>query len=816
MKYLFALLFGALFLLHACTHQPEGLSFSTDTMELRLDEKGRLSHLLDRRSGENWLARDTIAPLLSLRVDGELLLPESLEVRPEGGLLHLSFPNGITADVRVEEKNAHLAFELVALSDTSQVDLILWGPYPLAMDEVIGETVGVVQEASFSIGIQSLNPKTLGGYPWQENDCMPQIDIFDQDDYSDLKEGEGKRYVLYRVEAAKPTTYGSSLQAYCRNRNRVRVAENWGHTDYTIPPFADGGVAGSRIALFGCPREATLATIGRIEQAEGLPHPVIDGQWGKTARSASAAYIILPFTEANIEQALAVTRRAGLRYLYHPGPFKNWGHFELDEKAFPSGWDGLKRCAEIARDSGIFLGVHTLSNFITTNDPYVTPVPDPRLAAVGASSLTEGITADATEAPVASPVFFNQFDNNNLKTVQVGEELIRYGGVSGQEPWMLTDCQRGAFGTRAAAHLAGAPVRMLADHAYKVFLTDAVLGKEMAEKVAELFNYCGLHQISFDGIEGNRSTGMGNYGEILYADWWYSALSEDIRQHLIIDASRTSHYFWHIYSRMNWGEPWYAGFRESQTEYRMANQAYFRRNLMPGMLGWFQLTESTSLQDVEWMLARSAGFDAGYGFVMNLETLEKNHLSDAILDKLAAWEAARMQGAFPPELKERLQDIDNEFELEQTGAGAWRLREVQVVHFRHEHRVRQPGEPLHSAFDFESPKDGQQVAFLASARGAGIEAIRLELDNYKTIEIPGRLNEGEVLWYAGGDKAVAYSASWRKLREVPVGLEGFTLKEGPHRLLFDCVFLAPEEGAHARLEWRLPGVAVHQIHAAGN
>jgi len=23
--------------------------------------------------------------------------------------------------------------------------------------------------------------RTLGGYPWNENDCMPQIDIFDQD-----------------------------------------------------------------------------------------------------------------------------------------------------------------------------------------------------------------------------------------------------------------------------------------------------------------------------------------------------------------------------------------------------------------------------------------------------------------------------------------------------------------------------------------------------------------------------------------------------------------------------------------------------------
>ena len=811
MKYALVILSSAFLLLQACNPPTIEVSFSTAALEIGLDGRGFITHLTGRRDGTDWLAKDTVAPLLSLQTKAEVLLPEGLAYDPEQGLLSLSFPGGLSAEVKVEEKGSHLSFELAALSDTGQVELIIWGPYPLAMDEVIGETVGVVQEGDYSIGIQALNPKTLGGYPWNENDCMPQIDIFNQDDYSDLKEGEGKRYVLYRVEAAKPTAYGSSLQAYCRNRNQERVIENWEHAHYTAPAFADGGVLGSRIALFGCPREATLATIGQIEQAELLPHPMIDGQWGKTARPASAAYLILPFTEANIEQALAVTRRAGLRYLYHPGPFKNWGHFELDEKAFPSGWDGLKRGAQIARDSGIFLGVHTLSNFITTDDPYVTPVPDPRLAAVGASALTEALPANASEIPVASPVFFNQFANNNLKTVQVGQELIRYSGVTEQEPWLLTDCQRGAFGTTAAAHAPGEVIRKLADHGYKVFLANPALGKEMAEKLAELFNYCGLHQISFDGIEGNRATAMGNYGEILYANWWYAALSEDVQSHLIIDASRTSHFFWHIYSRMNWGEPWYAGFRESQTEYRMANQAYFRRNLMPGMLGWFQLGESTSLQDVEWMLARSAGYDAGYGFVMNLETLEKNHLSEAILSKLGQWEAARMQGAFPPELKERLQDINNEFELEEAGDGQWRLQEVQVAHFRHEYKVRQPGEPLHSAFDFESPAREQQVSFLISARGGAIEEVRLELDHYKTIEIPGRLNEGEVLWYQGGDKAAVYSANWEKLREVPVGLSGFTLKEGPHQLSFDCTFLAPEEGAHARLEWRLPGRAVHQL-----
>ena len=802
MKYCFLILFPAIFLATACSRQPATIRLSTENLEMQLDERGYLAHLLDLRSGHDYLAQDTIAPLLSIRHNGELLYPEALSFQEQDGLLSLSFPQGLSAKIIVDEKSSHLAFELAALSDTTGVELIIWGPYPLAMDDVIGETVGVAQESDFSMGIQALNPKTLGGYPWQENDCMPQIDIFSQDDYSDLKESEDKRYVLYRVEAAKPTGYGCNLQAYCRNRNSERVIENWEHTYYSAPPFDDGGVQGSRIALFGCPREETLATIGQIEVAESLPHPMIDGQWGKTARTASAAYLIMPFTESNIGQALAVTRKAGLRYLYHPGPFRNWGHFELDEKAFPSGWEGLKRCAQMARDSGIFLGVHTLPNFITTNDPYVTPAPDPRLAAVGASAITAGIPATATEIPIASPRFFNQFTNNNLRTVQLGEELIRYGGVSDSEPWVLTDCQRGAFGTAATAHDAGETARMLADHAYKVFLTGPALGREMAGKLAELFNYCGLHQISFDGIEGNRSTGMGNYGEILYANWWYGALSDEVRSHLIIDASRTSHYFWHIYSRMNWGEPWYAGFRESQTEYRMANQAYFRRNLMPAMLGWFQLGETTSLQDAEWMLARSAGFNAGYGFVMDLEALQKNGLADTILTRLGQWEAARMEDAFPEEWKERLQDINKEFELGKSSDGQPVLREVKVSHFHHEYKVRQPGEPLYSTFSFDSPRDGQPASFLLSAHNAGIRDIRMEVDNYKTIELPIQLGKGEVLWYKGGQAATVYSANWKKLREVAVPSGSFFFSKGSHQLHFDCTFLSPEDGAQAQLEWR--------------
>ena len=168
----------------------------------------------------------------------------------------------------------------------------------------------------------------------------------------------------------------------------------------------------------------------------------------------------------------------------------------------------------------------------------------------------------------------------------------------------------------------------------------------MSKNIANLYNQTGLSQISFDGLEGNRSTGLGTYGESLMPYVWFNNLNPEIRKHLIIDASRTTHFFWHIFTRMNWGEPWYAGFRESQTAYRLKNQNYFQRNYMHGMLGWFKMTSETSLEDIEWLLARSAGFDAGFAFVTGFKEVAENGNSKTVLSKIADWEKLRLVGAF--------------------------------------------------------------------------------------------------------------------------------------------------------------------------
>jgi len=801
MKRIFPFLLAA-FIFVSCSKEKTVAELQTESFKIGINQKGFVNSLIDVKSGTNYFAKDTIAPLISCRIDSQMIFPDS--VRFMENQLHFSFEKNLKAIVRVEEKVTHINFELVEFNKPENVELIVWGPVPTTISKIIGETVGVIRNEDYAIGIQALNPKTLGGYPWTDNDCTPQFDIFEQDDYSDLSE-ENKRHVLYRIEAAKPEKFGSTLQAYCRNRNEERIIQNLNHEKYISPVFEDGGIVGSKIALFGCRVEKTLETIGKIEIAEGLPHPTIDGNWGKEARTASAAYLIYSFNEHNMDEAIKYTKQAGLRYLYHPGPFKNWGHFELNENEFPNGWDGLKNCVEKAEKEGIYVGVHTLSNFTTTNDPYVTPVPDARLGKVGSTEIIEDINDTQTEITIKSPDFFNQFKNNNLHGVIIGTELIRYGTVSESAPWKLLNCERGAWGTTVSNHQKGTVINKLTDHGYKVFLTNPELSIELAERIAELFNYCGLRQISFDGLEGNRSTGMGNYGEILFTNAWYNHLKDELKSHLIIDASRTTHFFWHMYSRMNWGEPWYAGFRESQTEYRLKNQAYFSRNLMPAMLGWFSMRNNTPVEDIEWMLARSAAFNAGYAFVSGERQFKTNGQTNEILRLIGEWEKARMADAFTADQKERMKDINNEFTLITISEGKWNLRQIHSFKFNHGDKIRQPGEPLFSTFEFENPEDEAVMNFILTAQGASLSEIKLEINNSKEIIIPVSLNEGESIKFAGCNSAVKLDKFLNEMEKIDLNPEDFNIKNGSNSVVFDCIFSNKGKEPGAKFEVRIPG-----------
>jgi hypothetical protein len=687
----FVLLFAAAL---CCPGETEPLaSFRTETATFGIDDRGSLCRLWRNEDRRSYFAEGRKAPLLSLRLDGKFIAPESASWNAGAEQLTLRYGEaGAKAVLHIQTKSSHVTFELVEVEPRDRVELALWGPYPTAISDIVGETVGVVRDKDFAVGIQSLNAKTLGGFPTNENDIQNEFGAEDTGSYSNLPAGLGKDSG-FRGDTARRAPFGSELEAYCRNRNRDRVIPNWGQERYVAPAFHDGGIVGSKIALFGCPAGKALETIGIIEQAEGLPHPILDGIWGKISPGATSSYLIVDFGEETIDRAIEMTLRAGLKYLYHGSPFETWGHFELKHNLFPHGWAGLRLCADKARKAGVRIGFHTLSNFITPNDPYATPTPDRRLARIGASALEQDVDATAAEITIASPDYFRQA--TDLNTVVIGEELVRYKGVSSQAPWRLLDCKRGSFGTHAAAHRAGESVGKLMDHAYHVFLTDADLSQEVARNIARLCNETGAMQLSFDGLEGNWSTGMGQYGRTLFTKAWYDALSPEEQGHIINDASNPGHFNWHIYTRMNWGEPWGAGFRKGQTLYRFKNQLYFERNLMPHMLGWFALSKETTVADAEWLLARAAGFNAGFALATSLastaqlaadpssaEALQKYGATPAILEAVRQWETARMTGAFTEEVKAELRDNDREFHLAPAGAGQWDLYPVAKTESR--------------------------------------------------------------------------------------------------------------------------------------
>ena len=739
----------------------------TESAALSIGSHGALMAFSRRSDGMDYLAKNQPAPLLSLRSGGTLLAPEGATWDAAAHRLTLRFgKSGLSAQVRVISKTSHITFELIEIAPAGSADLAVWGPYPTSIRKTVGEVVGVVRDGTFALGLQALNIKTLGGYP--END-----------------EGSADR-----PYGARQTDFGSVLQAYSMDRSRPRSIAVWSKRAPNMPVPAVPGetVLGSKIALFGCPEPKALETLGKIEVAEGLPHPLIEGVWAKMSPERGRSYLIANFSESTIDEMLGYVKQANLMSLYHENAFKSWGHYEPNPKFFPGGMAGLKACADKAKASGIRLGAHTLSNFIQTQDPYITPEPDARLAKTGESTLTEAVDAATSTIPVASPEYFTNRLGNELQTVVIGKELVRYRSVSTNAPWKLLDCQRGAYGTTASEHPRGSAAGKLMDHAYKVFFPNLELQREIARNLARVFNASGLSHMDFDGHEGCLAPGEGTYGNEVFAKEFYDHLD-----HTVINGTSPplSHFYWHINSYCNWGEPWYGGFRDSMQEYRINNQAFCERNFIPKMLGWYLLRTSTCLSDMEWMLARSAGFDSGFALATSLDALRKNTESGPILDALREWEKARRAGVFTPEQREALRNPKREFHLQTVSGGGWDLFPFHdSADFHHELVTRQPGEPTSVQWDVTNPDARQtvQIKLRVAGGGGSIRNPILEINRSATLQIPIEIQAGQSLLIESDAIVRLYDAKGSPVQSFPMKTALPMVQAGTNQISFDCEF----------------------------
>jgi hypothetical protein len=293
--------------------------------------------------------------------------------------------------------------------------------------------------------------------------------------------------------------------------------------------------------------------------------------------------------------------------------------------------------------------------------------------------------------------------------------------------------------------------------------------------------------MDFDGHEGCLAAGQGDYGLERFAKVFYDHLTGPV----INGTSTSEPFYWHINTYCNWGEPWYGGFRESMQEYRIQNQALFARNYVPHMLGWYKLTATTSLAEMEWMLARAAGYGAGFAMSTTLPELRRNPDTGLLLDTIREWETARRGAAFSDAQRERLKDSALEFHLEAAGAGAWTLYPFHASpRFRHERAERQPGEPTSATWAVTNLDEAQLLQFRAQVTGSSGSVSRLafEVDAAAQVVFPVDLQAGESLVVDGTPTARIYDAKGRQRGTVDAEGTIPTLPAGVRTLTFDCAF----------------------------
>lgn len=720
-------------------------------------------------------------PMISAVKDGQIVLPAALKI--SGSKFLLTMEDNQVIELLVRQQQQAITYEVSKISSIYKA--IVFGPVKVTLHEVVGEVVGVAQGGGIAFAMQALNIKTNGGIP-QEYAAGYGSRFSYAGSNTDLSVSSTPYYHF----ALADTKDGAVFQLSARNRSEQEYRKvNQVEKALVLPVTgAAGTIAGARIALFGDQRSRILGRIGKVETAEGLPHPLIEGEWGKESRGAMRSYLITNFSEDELDFVLDKTQRAGFRTVYHPDPFKNWGHFEWNPSLTKGGDAGMKTLAERAAKKGIKIGVHTLSNFLTTGDAYVTPVPSNKLLKQGQLSLTAGIDDAQTTVEVAASDLFNV--PLTLNTLQIGNELITFGKAEKNgDRVTLTGCTRGAFGTQKARHEKSEPLYKLWDYPYRTLFPDLELQDEFSHRLADLFNKTGIKQISFDGLEGCMYTGQDYYATARFVTEYYNRLQD--KADVINDASRLDHFLWHIHTRMNWGEPWGEEMRKGQVANRIKNQEYFRRNLFPRMLGWFLVRlaernfEATSVEDLEWALSESAGFDAGYAMSINMKTLKNHGQIDRLLEAMKNWDALRYANLFTEDQKKRLKDPETEWHLEKQDDKNYLLYPLFISErFRCNLSEMQPGQPGGADWSWKSPEESS-YALRIKVEGDGSIANPSFTTPLGVVKIEGTLKANQYILLDHQGKATLTDQNYNQVSALTVQGKAL-LPKGASAVSFSC------------------------------
>jgi len=624
----------------------------------------------------------TDSPIGILVSDRKAYAPISAEF--DGSIAVIKYPCG-ECTIKVEEKNGYHKFTVLSVPETAEA--FTFGPYSTestSYGEILG--AGWFDDGSV-VCIQSLMPKVVGGVT------------------AKITENNTGLKLANLPKAAASLDGKITLQLSVLDQSEDEIIDNQNTIRFAVPG-PDGKIEGAAIALIVSENaESLLDTIGDMEVSEGMPHPTYQGNFAKKDKRVSSIYFIVKKSRLSGEELLGIAERSNVTCIYFSDIFSSWGHFPINKDIYPDGAPQVHELADRADKNGIVIGAHTLSNFIKPFDKYVTPVPHKKLLIMNRTTLAKDLSADDTNVYIND---INNYESNiPLNAFRIGDEILQFSKFDPKTK-CLSGCKRGAMGTTATAHSAGEEVGRLPAHGYQTFFPNIELQSDMATKLGNAIVESGIRRLSFDGLEGCLATFAGEYAPAEFVRKVFEITGNDFT----CDASRVGHYLWHALSYANWGEPWCdTDRRGGMYADRVNHIPFFKRNLIPLMMGWYMIHvnrgrfEATPPENMEFILSRSAAFDAGLALRIDTETVRSHGLFGEYLDLTKLWGDFRFNADIPSEVLRDMQRENSNWHLEKTEDG-WKLYELML----HNHDLEYCANEVETETDTNSFAETEKIS----------------------------------------------------------------------------------------------------------
>lgn len=703
-----------------CAGHLHGQSFQlkTNYINIAISNKGFITSIKEKNTGRELCPKGLSSALMSLTINDRYLSPEQAAYDLQKKEITLKFTNGSKAIIKAEQKQQYLRLQLLSLTNRTQIDNIVWGPYKTNISKTIGDILGVVRDDKFAFGLLGLNDNTTSGPPTGGDMSFMYYFIHSPDPVKyplppNLREGQtftiggdGVNDVAfyshpeeyYRMNygngARLEPAFGSTVCMHSRDRRKEQLINfpvlpdnldgkvNSARHQLVLPVNAD--YIGSSVALLACPDSLGLHTIEQIVLNEGLPHPEIDGRWIKDPKAYRPD---IAWYGAH-DSLLNYAHQLGLKGVqdegwgeYYPNPQNRWPGRKINFNHSAS--MTIQEYGALMKKNGIRYGLHTLCEFLQPdNNSDVAPVPSDSLAIMQRTSITRDITDQDTVITVADKAYFNEYggwEGNHTNVLKIGKELIAYNGITQSAPYTFLHVKRGLYGTKKGFFKKGTTIVKLQPNCYHGFAPDMDLQERYADYYGKWLTEGGMDYIDFDGLESCIYQGQGQYSFKRFFGRLFDSYKKNGGDYLRVMGSAVYEGNWHYMSVCNVGggtnmfdpvlNKW--GIEGKDMRYVLEG------SYLPATFGIVSLGSDWNMYDAENLEAKSIGWNATYMLGLSQQSVENCAEKGNIFKAYRTWENARSLNVFTNAVKNKLKDTKYKFHLVQNGKNSFVLYPIQ-------------------------------------------------------------------------------------------------------------------------------------------